>query len=122
MGDEALRHAAAVVRENLRQDDLAFRYGGEEIVVLCPETDAAGAAALSERMRATLAGSSVQPGIDVTASFGVVELIGAGLAAEFLAAADHALALAKSAGRNRVQVGSMASKAGSPSGAEIRTG
>jgi diguanylate cyclase (GGDEF)-like protein len=82
--------------------------GGEEFVVLCPETPREGAGVLAERLRALVEGLDVSSRgcqIAITCSFGVAELESAMRSSEELyAAADHTLYMAKSAGRNRVVI------------------
>jgi diguanylate cyclase (GGDEF)-like protein len=106
-GDAVLRELAALLREMLRDIDVAGRWGGEEFLLILPGTDLAGAAKVAERIRVALAGRIVlaQDGtpIPVTASFGVAATPGATTAAELFAAADAAMYEAKRAGKNRVQ-------------------
>ena len=108
-GDEVLAHVAAVLRGMSRDLDVAARYGGEEIAVVLPQTDASGAELLAERMRAAveeLQVARVGGGgtLGVTASFGVAALPGdARDRSELIAAADSALYRAKRAGKNRVE-------------------
>jgi diguanylate cyclase (GGDEF)-like protein len=105
-GDDVLRLFAEVLRETVRDIDVAARYGGEEFAVLLPQTDLEGAERLAERLRETMAGRllSLEPGstFSVTASFGVSSFPEAPTAAALFAAADEALYRAKSAGKNRV--------------------
>jgi diguanylate cyclase (GGDEF)-like protein len=105
-GDAVLVAAGATLLRLLRTTDVAARYGGEEIVVLLPQTDLDGAVALAERLRAAMAAGEweLEGGatIRVTVSVGVAQL-GAGSDGEqLLAAADAALYAAKRAGRNCV--------------------
>lgn len=106
-GDEALRRTAAVLRNSTRASDSCGRYGGEELVVLAPETDLAGARVLAERIRATLEKeilSSPLGGFGVTASVGISTLGRSdGDFAALLSRADAALYRAKANGRNRVE-------------------
>lgn len=108
-GDSALRQVAECIRDHLRQPDSAFRFGGEEFLVLMPHTDAAGAGAAAERMRGCIAGlepGAGQRGPSITASVGVVEVFAEGETwEEALARADIALYKAKRKGRDRVEVG-----------------
>ncbi len=107
-GDTVLRALAHGLESLLRPEQLLARVGGEEFVVLCPETARDGAGVLAERLRTAceaLEVSSRGCRIGMTCSFGVAELEVAMLSSEELyAAADHALYMAKSAGRNRVVV------------------
>ncbi|GKT24101.1 sensor domain-containing diguanylate cyclase [Acidovorax sp. SUPP3334] len=104
-GDEILRHAAGVIRASVRAGDFAARFGGEEFCVVLPHTDAAGARAVADQLRAALAASD-WPHRPVTASLGVAT---AGFEEvsdphALLARADRALYVAKDEGRNRVSV------------------
>ena len=104
-GDRVLVETARRLRENCRESDSVFRFGGEEFVVLLSQTDENGAFAIAERIRnaiATMSTQYAQTGIHVTASIGIACLNrGEGLHAWF-DRADRALYLAKQTGRNRV--------------------
>jgi diguanylate cyclase (GGDEF)-like protein len=105
-GDEVLRAFADILREAVRDVDLAARYGGEEFAVLLPQTDLAGAELLAERLRHAIAARplTARPGalVAITSSFGVAAFPEAATPAALFAAADEALYRAKSAGKNRV--------------------
>ncbi len=78
-GDDVLREFALRVRKSIRGIDLACRYGGEEFVVVMPETDMAVAAMVAERLRRRIAGEPfpIEQGaaaIDVTISIGIAAL------------------------------------------------
>jgi diguanylate cyclase (GGDEF)-like protein len=105
VGDEVLRVFAAVLRETLRESDLAGRWGGEEFLLLLPGADEAGAAQLAERVRIALAARNIPsvPGLRVTASFGVAEYAGESNTEQLVEAADSALYRAKQAGKDRVE-------------------
>ena len=104
VGDEVLKGFAAVLRDTLRESDLAGRWGGEEFLLLLPGADEEGAARFAERVRAALAARSIPgaPGLRVTASFGVAEYARGSDTEELVAAADQALYRAKRSGKNRV--------------------
>jgi diguanylate cyclase (GGDEF)-like protein len=105
-GDEVLRAFADILRETVREIDLAARYGGEEFAVLLPQTHLAGAEQLAERLRRAIASRplSPRPGslIAVTASFGVAAFPDSPTPAALVAAADKALYRAKRRGKNCV--------------------
>lgn len=106
VGDTVLRSVAQVTQQVLRGDDLLFRYGGEEFVVLLRATPAAGAADVAERIRATIAAAScvcASKDIKVTVSIGAATL-GAEGGDGLFERSDHALYQAKQQGRNRVVV------------------
>ena len=103
-GDEVLETFAATLRRSVRASDFAGRWGGEEFVVLLPDTDSAGALKLAETMRARFDGLAI-PAVTahITASLGVATFPDhAGDGATLIRAADRALYEAKEAGRNRV--------------------
>ena len=106
VGDSVLREVARTLEAEIRDVDLAARWGGEEFVLLLPGTDVAGGALVAERVRAALEDRplvAVDRGpISVTASFGVAASEGVASADELLQAADAALYQAKGAGKNRV--------------------
>ncbi|MDV3237855.1 MAG: diguanylate cyclase [Gammaproteobacteria bacterium] len=105
-GDLVLRELAYRLRGSLRPSDVAARYGGEEFVVMLPETDATGAMAMCERLRAQVAETPFEISADnrqmLTVSIGIaVYPRDAGAADALIAAADKALYAAKHQGRNR---------------------
>lgn len=110
-GDECLRRIShAILQHKHRPGDLVARYGGEEIVVLLPATDEAGARAVAERIRQTVRQLQIphdgnESGV-VTISAGVsavIPLRNRNTAEELLRQADQALYLAKSGGRDCVR-------------------
>jgi diguanylate cyclase (GGDEF)-like protein len=108
-GNRAILALADAVREELRDTDFAARYGGDEFVVLLPQTNAVAGALFAERLRRRLATVSQEAGLPVRASIGVSALtpdeVGVPDAAEaLLHRADEALYRAKGGGRDRVEV------------------
>ena len=107
-GDDVLREFALRIKRSIRGIDLACRYGGEEFVIVMPETDMAVAAMVAERLRRRIAAEpfAIQQGarnIPVTISIGLAALRGRNEnAATVLKRADQALYRAKRDGRNRV--------------------
>jgi diguanylate cyclase (GGDEF)-like protein len=102
-GDGVLAAFAQLCRAQLRPDDRVARVGGEEFVLLLPQTDEAGAVRTAERLRRAMHAQLASPdGRPITASFGVAAHPDAGSDVEtLLGAADRALYLAKSLGRDR---------------------
>lgn len=96
-GDQALRRAAAVLRDGCRAGDLVVRYGGDEFLVVLPGAQLPAALAAAERLRRALD----QAGLP--ASLGVGSLSAGQSATELIARADEALYRAKRAGGNRVE-------------------
>ncbi|MBB4864765.1 diguanylate cyclase (GGDEF)-like protein [Pseudomonas nitritireducens] len=102
-GDEALRRVAAILRDSSRADDLACRAGGEEFVLLLPDTSLDSAASIAERIRETVAATPIPLVGQVTLSIGVADLgTRAPTPDAVLKLADQRLYGAKQAGRNRV--------------------
>ena len=106
-GDAVLRRVAATISSGQRTGDTAYRYGGEEFLVVLPEQDAEAATAITDRLRQAVEDLGIPhadggPGGVLTISAGGAVSIGAGDADGLLKAADKALYTAKSGGRNRV--------------------
>lgn len=105
-GDEVLQAVVGVVREELRSYDSVCRFGGEEFLILLPNTDLAQAEALLNRLREKLMATPVRlpsgQSLTLTASFGVALLMRDVVLEEVLEQSDHALLAAKAQGRNRV--------------------
>jgi two-component system cell cycle response regulator len=107
-GDAVLREFANRIRAHTRGIDVVARYGGEEVVVLVPDTPLEGARAVAERIREQVEGTpfAIDRGaqaVTVTVSIGVAAReAGDGSGGDILKRADLALYRAKEAGRNRV--------------------
>ncbi len=108
VGDEVLVEVAKRLSGGLRYLDEVGRYGGEEFVVLLPETGEAGGAEIAERIRLQVAGTPVQTRagpVEVSVSIGLASVSsGEDTLPGLLARADKALYAAKQGGRNRVAV------------------
>ena len=107
-GDVALRAVAETIVGSLRQGDLAGRFGGEEFLIMLPETDLDEAIRVAERLRENVANLALHSD---TAQFSVTVSIGVAICIEheprferLLHYADEALYSAKDAGRNRIEV------------------
>lgn len=107
-GDEVLKEFANRISENVRGIDLACRLGGEEFVVVMPDTDLAYGMAVAERLRQCVAARAFRVGeadltLDVTVSIGIAVTEGPkDTASKLLGRADQGLYRAKRDGRNRV--------------------
>ena len=96
-GDHTLQDLARVFDEALRETDVLARYGGEEFMVVMPQTELAGAAAFSERLRA-----QVQAKVPVTVSGGVAEACDGDTQDTLFSAGRQCPLRSQDAGRNRV--------------------
>jgi len=109
VGDVVLRSVADVLRANLRATDMLGRYGGEEFMLILPETTVEDAAALAEKLRLLVGATQIrideQLTVGVTVSIGVAGGPGGNLRTDALVRdADAAMYSAKSLGRNQVYV------------------
>jgi diguanylate cyclase (GGDEF)-like protein len=104
-GNRLLRHLATAIQAELRFTDVAARYGGDEFIVLLPETPSKGAFEVAERIRNAIAGRPLEMGdrrINSSVSIGIATFPDDGSSLDALAAhADRAMYSAKQAGRNR---------------------
>lgn len=114
-GDAVLAHVGTRMKAVLRASDVRCRYGGEEFLVLLPDTAVGGACRVAENLREDLASHPASwqgTAIQVTASFGVTSIApGEGDPVVLMARADEALYRAKEDGRNCVRVGHTAAVA-----------
>lgn len=104
-GDQVLRHVAEQCQEHLRKVDVVARYGGDEIVILLPETDLVGASQIAHRLVDAVTESPLAFGTDllrVSLSAGVATADGSPDLNVLLRRADDALLLAKQGGRSLV--------------------
>ena len=105
VGDQVLRQVAALIREQCRSTDLPGRWGGEEFLIVCPETERGAAMVLAERLRARIAGHPFDQVQQQTVSLGLANFTAGDTPDSLLARADAALYAAKRLGRNRVEFG-----------------
>ena len=104
VGDMVLRDVAGVIVASLRKSDIACRYGGEELIILLPDSDLATARTKAEEIRKRIADLSPGEGITVSASLGVASIPQTSAnPGDLLLMADAALYKAKQEGRNRVE-------------------
>ncbi len=107
IGDDAIQSAAKILNSTLRPTDFAVRFGGEELLVILPDTSKEACFTVAERLCTKIAQAPVfkdnrLPLPHITASFGVAILIPGQDIFTFIAAADAALYRAKNSGRNQV--------------------
>ncbi len=104
VGDSLLQCIAKLLKTNVRFEDAVGRWGGEEFLILLPETNAADACILAEKLRGLIATENFAYAGNRTASFGVATYHLADDETSMVARADEALYRAKEKGRNRVEI------------------
>lgn len=107
-GDKVLKIISRSLQKNLRDTDFIARFGGEEFVILMPETSAAEAKVVAEKLRKRIESSPFnfkKEPVQITTSFGLSEFHPNDTADEVFERADKALYHAKGEGRNRVLIG-----------------
>ena len=103
IGDEVLKEIAKLITQNVREHDTIVRWGGEEFLLLLPETDLKGASIVAEKIRITIYKQSLTKlKLNITASFGVSILKDDDTEESFISRSDEALYEAKNTGRNKV--------------------
>jgi diguanylate cyclase (GGDEF)-like protein len=106
-GDRCLQSLVECAEKSVRISDILFRYGGEEFVIVLPETDEAGVLRLAKRIRRRVERLETlyqNQAIQMTVSIGITNLLDADDEKTFLARADSALYKAKSDGRNCIRI------------------
>jgi diguanylate cyclase (GGDEF)-like protein len=103
-GDSVLRILAQIIAKGIRATDTASRWGGEEFLILCPETPAERAALLAEKLRYQIAAHRFERIGSKTASFGVAPSLPEDSLESIVRRVDQALYAAKHAGRNTIKL------------------
>lgn len=103
-GDLVLVELARLLQTNTRETDIVGRWGGEEFLIICPQTDQQGALGLAEQLRQSLQEQNFMPQERTTASFGISSYQLGDHSKDLIDRADEALYEAKRNGRNRVEV------------------
>jgi len=107
VGDQVLESLAGLLKRNLRKADCCARWGGEEFMLLAPETSLEQAVRLAEKIRGAIKHTDFPIQGSVTASFGVVEVHSPESVKSVMKRVDNALYLAKEKGRDRVSTGGL---------------
>lgn len=102
-GDSVLVELSNILTDTLRSTDTLGRWGGEEFIIICPDTNIDGAITVAEKIRATIENNEFKEVGEVTCSFGVTEFKAGDTNSTIVARADTALYEAKKKGRNRVK-------------------
>ncbi|MDP2127372.1 MAG: PAS domain S-box protein [Pseudohongiella sp.] len=103
-GDYVLQTVVQVVNENLRKVDIHGRWGGEEFMVLLPQTDIGSASDVAQKLRQAIELHTFGKAGQVTASFGLTQIQAEDDVVSLTKRVDEALYLAKQRGRNRVEI------------------
>jgi len=101
-GDEVLKKISSVFENNIRNVDRCGRWGGEEFLIVCPNTDNKSGIKLAERLRKIIAETSLGPADQLTASFGIATYSGGEKLDRVIERADKYLYEAKETGRNKI--------------------
>jgi diguanylate cyclase (GGDEF)-like protein len=104
VGDKVIKNIVDIVKKNIRNIDIFVRWGGEEFIILCPETDSLSAATLAQKLRSAIDDASFDKVGNITCSFGVASFKDNESKDSFIKRSDSALYKAKDEGRNRVVV------------------
>ena len=103
-GDRVLVEIAEILINNIRKVDIVGRWGGEEFLVVCPETGEDGACKVAENLRSSICSYDFSDVGHLTASFGISIFDGADFCESIISKADIALYNSKKSGRNRVSI------------------
>ena len=102
IGDEVLIEIATILKAYTRKTDTVGRWGGEEFVIICPDTDSTGAIRLAEKIRKAIEEQTIKAHGKTSASFGVTQFTDKDDPSSLLVRADKALYDAKKRGRNKI--------------------
>ena len=105
VGDQVLKEVSSIIMHNVREHDTVVRWGGEEFLILLPETDINGAKIVAEKVRnAIFEKTLTEKNLNITASFGITVMNDKDTEESIIIRADKALYDAKKNGRNKVVV------------------
>lgn len=104
VGDIALKELANILKNNIRKLDILGRWGGEEFLIICPQTDALNAEILAKKIKDKIEYHDFTAVRSITCSFGVSQYLSHDIEEEAFQRADKALYLAKERGRNKVVI------------------
>lgn len=102
IGDKVLVEIADILKTYTRETDTVGRWGGEEFVIICPDTESAGAMRLAEKMRKAIEEKTIKENGKTSASFGITQFTNQDSPSSLLVRADKALYDAKKHGRNKI--------------------
>lgn len=102
VGDKTLIQIAKILRSHIREIDIVGRWGGEEFIIICPETDADGAHQVAAKIHSAISAHNFEHFHTITCSFGITECRKDDRVEDVVGRADNALYRAKEEGRNRI--------------------
>lgn len=102
VGDSVLVQVACLLKDNIRLSDTLGRWGGEEFLIICPNTDQEAAKSISEKLRIDIENHKFSETLSITCSFGVANFQKGDSSHKLLKRTDDALYLAKKTGKNQV--------------------
>ena len=103
VGDEVLKEMAQIVLTHVREQDITVRWGGEEFLILLPQTNLEGAVLAANKIRIAISEHSfTDKSLTITGSFGVAQLLNEDSEKDFISRADKLLYEAKKTGKNKV--------------------
>jgi diguanylate cyclase (GGDEF)-like protein len=105
-GDRLLRELGSIIKNTVRSTDLPFRFGGDEFVVLFPETSIDGASLIARKILENIAERFGHYEVKLSASAGIAEYKPGESIESFISRADRALYTAKNGGKNRIEIAS----------------
>ena len=103
VGDDVLKKVSAIMKENIRVTDILGRWGGEEFMIISPNTELNGAYTLAENIRIEVEKTKFQKVNSITISLGISQINASLSQKDVIIKADEALYRAKNGGRNRVE-------------------
>lgn len=104
MGDKVLMELAKILKNNIRKVDFVGRWGGEEFVIICPQTSINGSSKMLEKIRKKIESTKIDKVKKITVSFGLTSYKSKDTEESVLKRADRALYEAKDSGRNRIVI------------------
>lgn len=104
MGDSVIKKIVTIIKRSLRNTDVFARWGGEEFVILLPNTEVRHAGEMAERMRLCILNDLIETDMIISCSFGIAILNEGDTAQSLLNRADGLLLQAKASGKNRVVI------------------
>jgi diguanylate cyclase (GGDEF)-like protein len=103
VGDKILYDVSQIMKKELRANDVCVRWGGDEFVLLLPDTSVDQARILSERIRKSITEHNLKgPKINVTCSFGITSMTKGQSLEDMIHQADESMYVAKSEGKNKI--------------------